>query len=33
MNDAVVKVNGYMHDDAGITVEDADTTNWMTKNA
>jgi 2-oxoglutarate ferredoxin oxidoreductase subunit alpha len=29
--DAVVKVNGYMHDEAGITVEDADTTSRMTK--
>jgi 2-oxoglutarate/2-oxoacid ferredoxin oxidoreductase subunit alpha len=29
--DAVVKVNGYMHDEAGITVEDAGTTSRMTK--
>lgn len=29
--DAVVKVNGYMHDEAGITAEDADLTNRMTE--
>ena len=29
--DAVVKVNSYMHDEAGITAEDADISNQMTK--
>jgi len=29
--DAVVKVNSYMHDEAGITVEDAEISNQMTK--
>jgi 2-oxoglutarate ferredoxin oxidoreductase subunit alpha len=29
--DAVVKVNSYMHDEAGITSEDADISNQMTK--
>jgi 2-oxoglutarate ferredoxin oxidoreductase subunit alpha len=29
--DAVVKVNSYMHDEAGITAEDAGLTNQMTK--
>jgi 2-oxoglutarate ferredoxin oxidoreductase subunit alpha len=29
--DAVVKVNGYLHDEAGITSEDADITTLMTK--
>jgi 2-oxoglutarate ferredoxin oxidoreductase subunit alpha len=29
--DAVVKMNGYMHDEAGITTEDAETTILMTK--
>jgi 2-oxoglutarate ferredoxin oxidoreductase subunit alpha len=29
--DAVVKANGYMHDEAGITAEEADITNRMTK--
>ena len=31
MKDAVVKVNGYTHDEAGITVEDAGTTSRMTE--
>ena len=29
--DAVVKVNSYLHDEAGITAEDADISNQMTK--
>jgi 2-oxoglutarate ferredoxin oxidoreductase subunit alpha len=29
--DAVVKVNGYLHDESGITAEDADITNRITK--
>jgi 2-oxoglutarate ferredoxin oxidoreductase subunit alpha len=29
--DAVVKVNSYMHDEAGITTEDAEMSNLMTK--
>ena len=31
MKDAVVKVNSYMHDEAGITTEEASLVNQMTK--